>query len=617
MGNQRAIQARTAKANIQKAFSTSHKPLLPTHSPVHPILQLQRTIGNQAVQRLFKSGILQAKLKIGQPNDIYEQEADRVADQVMQMPEPENSGVSGQPSVVKKKDEYVQTKPTSLSGCSSCKEEELIQPKYLPFKITPLVQRQPEEEEILQTKEASEEASDQTPEVSPNLESQIKSLRGGGQPLPESVRTFFEPRFGYDFSGVSIHTDARAAESARAVNAQAFTVGRDVVLGAGEYAPEGSEGRRLLAHELTHMVQQNYRLGPAVPLTLMRKADVPSPEELEREISELRLRLAALREEEAADKKTLLEAAKTEEMLAWREALAGEIDPIRQKIIFHRARLRELREQIIAAPPSSERELIAREIRANEVELANAMEEKIIRLQIDIIDLSERLHALAISDPILEATIASKEVEIIENEAELKILKRIFSSGTAAAVEEKYKKKVKPLPGGGCMTAVYKGLEALYTAEVSAAIKIEVKTEAAKILKKTGEDTNHVDRIMETVRAHSMAGEKVTVKYNSKKGTWVPSLEKTVLDMIRPEFLGWYFFGLSVSGGYHSVILAVDNSEGGAPQIYWMDQYAKGFTKNVTGKLDKELKDWEPSYGYADTRVWPLIPTPEAVVEFP
>jgi hypothetical protein len=94
-------------------------------------------------------------------------------------------------------------------------------------------------------------------------------------------------------------------------------------------------------------------------------------------------------------------------------------------------------------------------------------------------------------------------------------------------------------------------------------------------------------------------------------------LEETVLKMVNPDYVGWYFFGMAVSGGYHSVILAVDNSAGGPPQIYWMDQYAKGFTKNVTSKLDQELKDWVPSYGYADTRVWPLIPTPEAVVGVP
>jgi len=203
-------------------------------SPIDHVLSLQRTIGNQAVQRLFKSGVIQAKLRIGQPGDIYEQEADRVAEQVMRMPEPQ---VERQP----KKE-----------------EEELIQTKPLAEQITPLVQRQvePEEDEEEEEPVQTKQTGGQAPQVSPSLEAQIQSLKGRGKPLPESDRAFFEPRFGYDFSQVRVHMDERAAESARTVNAQAFTIGQDVVFGAGQYAPDTTKGKRLLAHELTHVVQQ-------------------------------------------------------------------------------------------------------------------------------------------------------------------------------------------------------------------------------------------------------------------------------------------------------------------------------------------------------------------------
>jgi hypothetical protein len=122
----------------------------------------------------------------------------------------------------------------------------------------PGVQRQveEEEEEELQAKATSGHIS----ESNPNLEFNIQSLKGGGQPLSENDRTFFEPRFGIDFSQVRMHTDTRAAESARAVNARAFTAGRDVVFGAGKYAPGTSEGRKLMAHEFTHVIQQTARL---------------------------------------------------------------------------------------------------------------------------------------------------------------------------------------------------------------------------------------------------------------------------------------------------------------------------------------------------------------------
>ena len=206
-------------------------------TPVDPILFLQRTAGNQAVSRLIRSGGLQAKLRIGQPGDIYEQEADRVADAVMRLPE---RGMQQQVEPEEEKE-----------------EEETLQSKPLTNQITPLVQVQrqeetEEEEEELQAKPNPGRIS----EANPNLESRIRSLKGGGQPLSENDRAFFESRFGRDLSLVRIHTDTRAAESAQAVNARAFTVGKDVVFGAGLFAPETHGGRRLLAHELAHVVQQ-------------------------------------------------------------------------------------------------------------------------------------------------------------------------------------------------------------------------------------------------------------------------------------------------------------------------------------------------------------------------
>ena len=202
-----------------------------TSSPIDHILSLQKTIGNQAVQKLFKSGVIQAKLRIGQPNDIYEQEADRVAEQVMRMPEPQ-----------------VQQQPEEEE------EREFIQPKPLAGQITPLVQRQVEEEEdeILQVKEAPGQNSTMPPSVEPD----IKSLKSGGHPLSKPERDFFEPRFGYDFSNVRLHTDSKAAETARALRARAFTFGSHIAFGAGDYLPQTASGRRVMAHELAHIIQQ-------------------------------------------------------------------------------------------------------------------------------------------------------------------------------------------------------------------------------------------------------------------------------------------------------------------------------------------------------------------------
>jgi hypothetical protein len=78
----------------------------------------------------------------------------------------------------------------------------------------------------------------------------------GGRPLGDAARAFYEPRLGQDFGHVRVHTDARAAASAHALGARAFTLGRDIFFGQGLYAPETTQGRRLIAHELTHVAQQ-------------------------------------------------------------------------------------------------------------------------------------------------------------------------------------------------------------------------------------------------------------------------------------------------------------------------------------------------------------------------
>ena len=105
-------------------------------------------------------------------------------------------------------------------------------------------------------------------------------LRSSGSPLDSSTRSFFESRFGQDFSRVRVHTDARAQESARRVNALAYTVGRDVAFGAGQYAPASVEGRRLIAHELAHVVQQSSSVGA---LSAMRDGPTVEDSASERE----------------------------------------------------------------------------------------------------------------------------------------------------------------------------------------------------------------------------------------------------------------------------------------------------------------------------------------------
>lgn len=180
--------------------------------------QLQQGYGNQYVGR-----VIQAKLTVGQPGDVYEQEADRVADQIMRMPE------DGAGSGVRISQ---QIQPLQIQRmCTACEEEE---------------------EDRIHRKEAGGAA----PAVTPAVESRLNSTRGRGQPLPESVRTQMEPRFGTDLSRVRVHTGGEATALNRDLRAQAFTRQRDIYFGAGKYNPKSSSGQRLLAHELTHVVQQ-------------------------------------------------------------------------------------------------------------------------------------------------------------------------------------------------------------------------------------------------------------------------------------------------------------------------------------------------------------------------
>lgn len=249
------VAAKKSKTKEFKTTQTQKNRFNNHSSPLDQILFLQRTIGNQAVERMIKnvhspSSVvreqIQAKLKIGQPNDIYEQEADRVAEQI----------VSSSWSVVNSQKEEVQRQ---IGEEEEKKKEELIQTKPIAEKITPLVQREvvPEEEEEREETLQPKEMQSNIPEVPSDFESRIRALRGGGQPLPKSIRAFFEPRFGYDFSSVRIHSNPEAAETAGVLNARAFTLGHNIVFGTGLYTPETTSGKELLAHELTHVVQQS------------------------------------------------------------------------------------------------------------------------------------------------------------------------------------------------------------------------------------------------------------------------------------------------------------------------------------------------------------------------
>ena len=196
---------------------------------------------------------MQAKLEVGPVGDRFEQEADRTADSVMRMPNPGMS-VAAAPLQISRK-------------CAVCEREE-------------------KDEKRVQKKAAGPaEAS-----IGEAPASVHAALRSPGQPLDAASRAYFEPRFGQEFGNVRVHTGMSAARSAREVSAHAYTVGQNIVFAAGRFAPATQTGRRLIAHELTHVVQQssmpqvirrapvNYPSNEPLPAKTGEKTDAPKPQ---------------------------------------------------------------------------------------------------------------------------------------------------------------------------------------------------------------------------------------------------------------------------------------------------------------------------------------------------
>lgn len=242
-----------------------------THNPTanldtSSVVDLQRIIGNQAVQRLINNAGIQTKMTVGAANDPYEMEADAVAKQVM----------TGGESSVQRESESMEDEisekrmPQFLQRAKLGEDDDEMQMKRAD------VQRETQEDELnlmradiqrddelegiedeIQEKRVQRQADDLSGsfDVEGQVEQQIQSSKGSGQAMGSSS-DFFTQRMGHDFSNVNIHTDSSADNLNRSLGAKAFTTGNDIYFRSGEYNPSSSSGQELLAHELTHVVQQ-------------------------------------------------------------------------------------------------------------------------------------------------------------------------------------------------------------------------------------------------------------------------------------------------------------------------------------------------------------------------
>ena len=216
------------------------------------------------------SSFVQPKLQMGAVNDPLEREADRMAETVMRMAAPEPSH-SSQPVVqrmtdgsaerVEVEEELVQAKRNDLSvHPPAIGEAKILQRKSncacggSCSKCSGNLENQPKPEVSVVQRASGSSGKAKMPS---KTESQIQSLSGGGAPLSRAETGFFEPRFGRSFDNVRIHTGDAADQAAKSINARAFTLGNNIAFAKGEYDSSSTAGRTLMAHELTHTIQQS------------------------------------------------------------------------------------------------------------------------------------------------------------------------------------------------------------------------------------------------------------------------------------------------------------------------------------------------------------------------
>jgi hypothetical protein len=181
---------------------------------------------------------LQTKLMVNTPGDAWEQEADRVADHVMRRSEEEPS-LRSTPAVIQR-------------TCAECEEEDGKPAQS----VNAREEEYPEPDQKTVFRKTAFTRAGTSADAAPAIADRLSARQGGGETLPAGARRGMEKAFGYDFSRVRVHHDSEAGSISREINALAFTHGRDIYFGSGMYKPNDTAGRRLLAHELTHVVQQ-------------------------------------------------------------------------------------------------------------------------------------------------------------------------------------------------------------------------------------------------------------------------------------------------------------------------------------------------------------------------
>lgn len=207
-------------------------------------------------------GYLQAKMKVSQPGDTHEQQADQVAERVSRAARPAGSAAkdSVQRATLQPGQDLGDPQQTL---CRKPAAEDKKPESTLSRKPDENLAKKADDKLNKKADKPNLQAKGDVPQIDQATEQRINSMRGKGEPLPEAVKVDLQQQLQADFSSVRIHNNGEAAALAAGINARAFTVGNDIFFAGGEYAPDSAEGRKLLAHELTHVVQQSDGLSRA------------------------------------------------------------------------------------------------------------------------------------------------------------------------------------------------------------------------------------------------------------------------------------------------------------------------------------------------------------------
>lgn len=530
---------------------------------------------------------IQPKLKISQPDDEYEREADRVAGAVMRMPEP--------------KDEEQEKCP--VSG-------------YMP---------------VLQRRATGSETLDEAPPIVHEV------LRSPGRPLDLETIAFMEPRFGHDFSRVRVHTDTQAARSAKVLKAQAYAVGQDIVFGAGQYAPAMNFGAWLLAHELAHVIagsgqsnlqsSTNALTGQAHQKAVPSKTAEPTCKEAPRSMSEEQLKdcIAQTIDTQGVTAPAFRPLARelTHRVVAGARATSEFEVPARVNryssellrqpyrsgafyvvelylYVYEHENLRLMRQARLAFPGrkvEQSRHPVPREVRSGHNRCLNAFYHH------------------------LENLYSKSELEAIPETEEIR--KILMVRDVVTSMQTRHRQDV---PQQHIITALaQQGISeerALKLLALMKQMKI-LETSSSNRWRATGDvGQGLVTKTVESLRREGFTEEKVDLQTprnrypkddSEAQARASDDLARRLLAFIRgwimPVRSGEYFFALSLHRDYHSVNLRAEIRPEGRMKLFWLDQEGQ---REVTTRqnLAREIESFWPSYWPTYSTLWPLIPRP-------